>query len=321
MVERARVAARGPGTILCFHSVTPDTGVGARVHVTSRDLARAVQVAGWLGQVVPLLDLVERYCRGQDVSGLVALTFDDAYAALLTDRFVEQQVPFTVFAVSGALARGSRFWWDRVEELRPHLDERGWAEVLGASGLTVHGGARVTLDAFRRHVLRVCRGRLPAAAEARLAELEAALGAGTAQRSQTVAELRGLARHPWVSVGVHTVTHPVLPLLSDTELGEEIGGARDALREQIGGAVPVLAVPYGIFDERVARVAAETGMRATLGLQGRTLRGERRSVIPRFCAMRGESRWKQLLAFGGLVERVRDWRHAEVSPMQELEEA
>ena len=75
------------------------------------------------------------------------------------------------------------------------------------------------------------------AIEADLDRLATALGVDVpepAGRPMTVAELRTLAAHPLVDIGVHTMTHPRLPDLPTSGARDEIDGCARQLDELLG---------------------------------------------------------------------------------------
>lgn len=73
-------------------------------------------------------------------------------------------------------------------------------------------------------------------------------------------QLRALAAGG-VEIGSHTVSHPHLPRLDDGALREELRGSRAILQRQLDAPVESLAYPYGEYDGRVVRAAADAGYR------------------------------------------------------------
>jgi peptidoglycan/xylan/chitin deacetylase (PgdA/CDA1 family) len=125
----------------------------------------------------------------------------------------------------------------------------------------------------------------------------------------TFEELSEFALQPWVEIGVHTVSHPVLPLLPDHELAYEIAASYDALRERFAaGVVPILAVPFGLYDERTIRTARETGMIASLTLGGVCFNGATsKDAIPRFCVDTADTSVRLGMRLLGVRDLVRSW--------------
>jgi peptidoglycan/xylan/chitin deacetylase (PgdA/CDA1 family) len=62
-------------------------------------------------------------------------------------------------------------------------------------------------------------------------------------------------------VGSHTRSHSMLCLLKDSEIIEELSSSRKQLEDLTGYRVDTISIPNGAVDERVRRIAAETGYR------------------------------------------------------------
>jgi peptidoglycan/xylan/chitin deacetylase (PgdA/CDA1 family) len=270
-------------------------------------------LASEFGQIVPLREIVRRHQQGRSTKGMIAVTFDDAYESLVslnTDLLLREQIPITIFAAAETAANAARFWWDRIEDLHSRISADRWRRFEDACGVpeTYRKGQPVgfgPLRPLRQWILKAYRGRWPAELEPALQELEQETGIRTAHRSMNFEELERLATCPWVDVGVHTVSHPVLPLLSDAELIHEIRGCQRLLSDRLGDVVPVLAVPFGLFDDRTIRLAREAGMSASLTLAGCTLRRQTSAeALSRFCVGEWTSPARLLLQLAGLRERL-----------------
>ena len=121
----------------------------------------------------------------------------------------------------------------------------------------------------------------------------------------TFTELSRFGKMADVEIGVHTVSHPVLPLLSDSDVLREIQDAYDALRERVGNTIPVLALPFGLYDERTLRLATAAGMVASLTLSGETLGSTFQSSVPRMCITKTDARAKLNLRLLGVPRLLR----------------
>jgi len=315
---RARLPRLVPGgAILSFHSITtPALPACSDAHVSLDTFQALVRCVQRLGELVPLREFVLRRERGRSTSGLIAITFDDAYAALTGEfrQFVTSAaVPITIFAVTEAMRTGSTFWWDRIEDVYPRVTRDRWQAFEAACGLPEsyrHGQPQEfgPLRPLRQWVLANFSGRWPAALEPALRALEREAGYQTLHRSMTCEELQDLARLPWVDVGVHTVSHPVLPLLGDEELRREIADGYRALRDRFERVGPVLAIPFGLYDRRVLRAAREAGMATSLTLAGDI--GHHRHgepALPRFCITTTDTCRRLALRLSGLPRYVRAW--------------
>lgn len=311
-------ALQSGGAILCFHSVTtPTSPAEASAHVSVDAFASFVRLGRRLGEFVPARELVGRHLEGRSTAGLLALTFDDAYVALLTElkAFVsEHGVPITVFVATGAAASGATFWWDRVDDLYSRVTPQRWRAFEDACGLpdTYRDGQPREfgpLRPLRQWLLAAHAGRWPAHLEAPLAQLERDAAYHTTHRSMTFAELAELASLPGVELGVHTVSHPVLPLLSDQAMRQEIEGAYSALHDRFANVVPMLAVPFGLYDQRTLRLARSAGMQASLTLAGRLRESSHEGAVPRLCITSNDSALKLAIRLLGVPDLL---RHASV---------
>jgi peptidoglycan/xylan/chitin deacetylase (PgdA/CDA1 family) len=78
-------------------------------------------------------------------------------------------------------------------------------------------------------------------------------------------ELGRLARAGW-EIGSHTCSHARLTELDDATLGHELRASREAIEAELQCTCSSLAYPFGAWDERVARAAAEAGYDAACTL-------------------------------------------------------
>lgn len=310
----ARVAARvvpsRHGTILCFHGVEPSRPPNVTsAHVSLRQIRDTLAMARSVAEPVPLRELIKRHDAGRSTAGLFAVTFDDAYRSLATDtvREVLSGLPITIFVVTGASAAGATFWWDRVEALHHTVSTDEWARFERVIGLpddyrTPESIPFGPLRPLRQWVLHHFAGRWPREAEDALNALERTAGSATSQRAMTFEEIDDLKRRGPVDIGVHTVSHPVLPLLGDEEARDEIGRSFATLRERWPTVIPWLAAPFGQYDDRTARLARESGLAGILTLHPYTV--AQASVVhgfPRTNITEGVRAWRLGLRLTGLA--------------------
>lgn len=304
-----------PGSVLCYHGLTAAGNAdGGAIHVSVDLLRSVVATARRLGEVIPLRELVQRHLDGRSTKGLVALTFDDAYISLATharELIEREQVPITTFAVVDALSQGSTFWWDRLEEVFARATPKRWTEFENELGVPddYRRGQPEEFGRFRpvrQWILSMHRGRWTLGLESALAAIEVELECSTTQRSMTREELASFSRLPGVDVGVHTLSHPVLPLLPDEELATEVRDGYRELQEVVENPVPILAIPFGLFDDRTVTVARMAGMKASLTLESTTLgRAANRDFLPRIFGSRGLTPWRFALHASSLSEKIR----------------
>ncbi len=62
-----------------------------------------------------------------------------------------------------------------------------------------------------------------------------------------------------VTIGSHTMTHPLLPLLDRSQLQQELAGSRMKLEQILNREVNLLSFPYGGFNDTVVSSCREAG--------------------------------------------------------------
>jgi peptidoglycan/xylan/chitin deacetylase (PgdA/CDA1 family) len=93
-------------------------------------------------------------------------------------------------------------------------------------------------------------------------------------------ELRTVASSPFVTLGSHTVSHPLLTRCSEEDLVFELAESKRFLEEIGGRPVELFAYPSGDYDRRVAEAVRGAGYRAAFVEESRRL-GLGRFEIPR----------------------------------------
>lgn len=85
-------------------------------------------------------------------------------------------------------------------------------------------------------------------------------------------DLESLKDNPFVTLGIHTLSHPVMKGLTDEEIRDEIAGSLDFYRQWIGDSVPMFSVPFGRlyrdYDERTVNTARHLSVKVILSAYG-----------------------------------------------------
>lgn len=162
----------------------------------------------------------------------VALTFDDGYAAHLTEvlPILESAgAPATFFVTTAGLERDVEYWWDTLADVNPP-------------------------DLRARH------DRLVQASLEERTALMQSIGpaSGTPPRPLRADELRRLAAGRRVTIGAHSVNHLLLPAQPARVRRFEMEESRRAIEAAVQRPVTMFAYPYGASDGPTSMDARES---------------------------------------------------------------
>ena len=247
-------ARRGRSLVVLYHRVLPDgTAPDPIVPSLQRRLfVRQLEALLRVGDVVTLRELLEPARRSPRPR--IALTFDDDHPGHIGTVVPELQalgVSATFFLSGRSLHGLPPYWWTNVQHsLRSHgLDYT--RRALGVSGETVAD-------------LAVALERSPRAAQlaSRLPHVDEA--------QPTAADIRAMAR-AGMTIGFHTLHHPVLSDLAGRDLESALIDGRRELAAAAGSDVDLLAYPYGRATTAVAEAAERAGYVAAFATGGRPI--------------------------------------------------
>ena len=264
------------GGILAYHGIV-ESHVDADLAHLSVDMLRqqlmALEEQG--SRFVPLGEFIDRVHRGKPVRRLLAVTFDDAYHGtirLALPILRELSVPATLFVPAGFVEAAEGFWWDRFDFVRKHAspqDQDDWIRTL--IGRPVSDDVATVL---RDYMLGVMAGLLGPEGLSALRVVEASLDAQL-PRDLRCTDWQGVeawAEWDGGTCAAHTMSHPVLPLLPFQEQVSEIGSCIEALAQRIPHALPILAYPYGLYDQDTIRAARAAGALGAVTMDGHGVR-------------------------------------------------
>jgi len=263
--------------------------------------------------VLTLSQVVRMSLEGELPRRAVALTFDDGYADNLHEALplLERYgIPATFFISSGYVGGKGEFWWDELERIfffSPILPEQLELQIGGR----VHEWklrdssndyAQRTLESVFRDVHAKIRELPSEEREDVLGRLLTWSGSDRTvrptHRTMTAQEIAKLAASDLVEVGAHTVTHALLPVLSEDQRRAEIFDSKRELESIIGCEVKHFSYPYGACDEHCTQLVQRAGYASGCTVSARAVRAEANPYqLPRFWA-RG---W-QKNEFEGLFE-------------------
>jgi peptidoglycan/xylan/chitin deacetylase (PgdA/CDA1 family) len=264
----ARVAgyvARTAGfQILAYHRVNDDADPffpSLPTETFARHMAHVAETHA----VLPVEELVDRLQRGTLPRNALAITLDDGYKDNLTHAapvLSRLGVPATVFVATGCIDTGKPTWFDRLAmavKLSPCESlPTPWDETLS---LATVASRLHTLEALLGQLKRLPEDDFTRTLDALVSDLgepDPALFAGLMLSWDDVRALPRLG----VSIGAHTVTHPILSRLTPDRARVEIEESRRMVELGCGRAPRAFAYPNGgpeDYTETTARIVQDAG--------------------------------------------------------------
>ncbi len=211
----------------------------------------------WLAErfrIVPLSEVVDGVLQGRtpDSGGVVALTFDDGLAnhfELAYPVLQRLRLPASFF-VCPELIDGRRWIWN--QEARARLREMTAAARLefAQSALGMATDAVEPLVQHMKGLTLTDRERVEADLRARTAAFVPTAQAHERCDPLTWEQIAQLDP-ALITIGSHSLSHPILPSIGDEALEREVTQSRRVLEERLGRTVDLFCYPNGAQDERV----------------------------------------------------------------------
>jgi peptidoglycan/xylan/chitin deacetylase (PgdA/CDA1 family) len=232
-------------SILIYHRVLPERDPMRAGEPTVDEFDSQMRVLHEYFHPLPLVDAVERLRAGTLPDGAVCVTFDDGYAdneIYAMPVLKKYRIPATVFVSTGFL-NGGRMWNDSViEVLRSYKDEVLDLRELDLDCYTLHSTEQ-RLDAVDS-ILRQIKHFDPQKRIALVNEIQKRGPKLPDDLMLTDAQIQSLA-HNGVTIGAHTVNHPILSSISGENARSEIQESKQYLETLLQEPIDVFAYPNG----------------------------------------------------------------------------
>ncbi|WP_210485158.1 polysaccharide deacetylase family protein [Microvirga antarctica] len=262
----------GSGMILMFHHVRPwqrnAFSPNASLEITPEFLALTVEVLRREGiDIIPLDDLPSRLNPGESQRPFAVLTFDDGYRDNLTYAapvLRALNAPWTLYVVDDFARGHGSLWWLDLEraiaagkDISVLLNDRTFRFQTGslkqkyAAFNTLQRMLKAGPETQLHRVMSELRQRFTLDPDALVRDLCADWD-----------ELRSLAQDPHVTIGSHTLTHPILSRCGARKSEAEIFDSKDRIEASLGRPVRHLAFPHGDAGSaglREFRLSRESG--------------------------------------------------------------
>jgi peptidoglycan/xylan/chitin deacetylase (PgdA/CDA1 family) len=263
------VSGRGRLSILIYHQVLPRLDPMRPDEVDAATFDWQMRLVASCFNVLPLEEAIQRLHDRTLPPRAACITFDDGYADNLTIAapiFKRYGLTATFFVATGFLD-GGRMWNDSIiESVRVAPGTVLDLERIGLGRYPVGAPEERTATAYA--VIRAVKHLPPDVRATRVAEIVGAIGMPIPDdlmlTSSQVRELRAQG----MTIGGHTVTHPILASTEETGARREILDGKERLEAILGEPVRLFAYPNGKpgqdFRAEHVRMVCECGFRGAV---------------------------------------------------------
>lgn len=247
---------RGLGAILTFHHVLPDVSRGFAPNrlltITPAFLDQVIRRLRELGYAIISMDDAIGRLANPPRSGerFAVLTFDDGLRDHLDHVLPvleRHRAPGTFYVTTGFVDRTARLWWIELEEAVRRADHLS----VTIAGKRIERGTRDP-DAKRSAFDDIYWCLREGPEEALRATVDELCHNYKVDPASLVDRycldwpgIEALARHPLVTIGAHTLSHPMLAKYPEEFARREINDGRAVLEQRLGRVVQHLAYPVG----------------------------------------------------------------------------
>ncbi len=206
-------------------------------------------------QFIAVSDL-EKIARGEIKfpKGAVVITIDDGWQSNVDNIVpvaVKNKIPITIFVTTDVAEKGNGYWWSYIYEARKR-------------GLTNHSVEYFkTLDNEER--LKV------------IEEIQKQIH--LKREALTIEQVKEISKHDTVSIGSHSLTHPILTKCSLEKSSVEISQSKKTLEQWIGIPVKHFAYPNGDFTSREVNILKQSGYTVAFSIEQAYLTKEKLSNL------------------------------------------
>lgn len=268
----------GVGAILTMHHVRPPRPdrfqPNRLLEITPRFLQRVVKLLRRSRvDVVSLDEMHRRVTEGDFRRRFVCLTFDDGYRDTLTHAYPilkAAQLPFAVYVPTSFPDRLGELWWLALEAVIAKNDRIGM--VIEGRNHTFDCRSLADKRVLFEELYWWLRSR-PTEVELRTAmrDLAACYSVDIATFCRDLCmdwrEIAELAADPLVTIGAHTVNHPMLAKLPEKLVRSEMDLSRSVIEAALGKQPAHLSYPIGdptSAGPREFNIAAELGFKTAV---------------------------------------------------------
>lgn len=285
-----------PGAvILGYHRIALDENDSFENCVSPDHFAQQMEVLSRYANPVRLEQLAESLGFEGPLPKTVCVTIDDGYADTLTNAkpiLEKYHIPATVFVTTGYL--GEEFWWDELQRTILNAPDDADPDSLRslivdrASDLEAANPKLSDRASQINAIANILRLLDESSRRQKLSKIKEWAGYNLKDqsppaRSMTPAELISLVEGELIQIGSHSVTHPMLSELAESERRYEIEESKRMLEAIIARPVLGFSYPNGRYVDSDPDLVSQSGYRYACTSQNGTIRSSNHPfTLPRF---------------------------------------
>jgi len=179
---------------------------------------------------------IEKVATGEMAfpKGAVVITIDDGWQSNLDNivpLVVKNKIPVTIFVSTEVVEKGNGYWWSYIHEAR----KRGLAKNSVEFFKTIDNEDRMRIIEETKKQINLNREAL------------------------TVDQIKEISKNNYVSIGSHSVSHPILTKCSIEKVTYEISQSKKTIEEWVDASVKHFAYPNGDFTNREVEILKQNG--------------------------------------------------------------
>jgi peptidoglycan/xylan/chitin deacetylase (PgdA/CDA1 family) len=167
--------------------------------------------------------------------GVVIITVDDGWRENKNNIMTvanQYHIPVAIFITTQPVEDGTAYWWSYIKAGK----QKGITKYSVEDLKRINNEARLSVVALLQKKLE----SLP-------------------REALSITEIQEIAASPFITIGSHTVSHPILTMCSDEKALSEIRESKNKIESWIQKTVDSFAFPNGSFSQRDVQMLNQKG--------------------------------------------------------------